>query len=254
MIFFDSSSPQKKGNALVRSTSDLSKPRSKKVQPIQHSASSFAGLPPPSEKKKWQLLVDDAYMCDCLLGCEKTIVNLTNHSRLSSQAVGEKDCLEIVCSIVLLSMSEQKKVDAHLMAIAILLNVFESYPEARETFRSIRIKACTALTFFSRLFLENLPSQLEKEATKRRKTTTTSRIVPAYVLMLLAMACLDHSKNTQDTRRAFQTTQQGLKDLLQTTIDEVKTIFSQEGSTPAERDTQLTNLVNQLTKKLAFNY
>ena len=251
MVFFESSSPQKKGNALVRSSSDLSKSQTKKAQPIKHSASSFAGLPPSQEVKKWQLLVDEAYMCDCLLGCEKTIVNLTNHNRLSSQAVGEKGFLETVCSILLLSMSEQKKVDAHLMAIAILLNVFESYPEARDIFRSLRVKASPALTFFSRLFLENLPSQLEKDD-KQRKTTTTSRIVPAYVLMLLAMACLDHPKNTKDTHKAFQTTQQGLQDLLQNTIDEVTKIFSQEAQ--EERDTLLANLVNQLTKKLAFNF
>ena len=224
--------PQKTSGGLVRSTSDPTKTkRNQRKNELRtfKSQASFMNVPAAG-----QISRDAHYISDCLIACERVLVNLTNHNSDMSKILADSESkgLRVACSIFSFPIMESKRVDAHLLSIAIILNVFESFPPSRTAFRVLQVNTTPVFAYFSRLLLENIPSQLEN-VTEWKTTKASGNIISAYLLMLLAIASLDCSENRDEIKKNLEKLvseekKKHLEELLNKTTAQVSKIFKKE--------------------------
>jgi hypothetical protein len=246
--------PVKEKSNIKRQGSEESGEKQKKTKskPLRQTKSSFASILSGEAAKR--IFCVRQFLGDILIAAERAFVNLTNHHVDVCRLIDTREKLSLICGIFSLSLEDKFSLDSRLLAAGILLNIFECLPETIALIRAVVIQKRLFVSFFSKLFLDSLPSVTDSLTIS--VTKTSSHVLSAYIFMVLAISGASNQDTRQDMERELQ--QMGnpggvdLSSLYHSIVKRIEEVVANTSADVSLRDEAYSNIVNDITHRLAF--
>jgi hypothetical protein len=255
---------------IIRSASDPTHV----IKKLSQRSSTAATFPSPSKKTEIQL---EVFTADLIVICLRIFVNMSNHNTKVCKLICTESSLTSIMQLFMLNnVSGKNALDIQMLSLALLLNIFESFPQSRQFIQNIEIRHVKSIAFFFQLFFDSLPTetttpqqsehfqfetQIQSHLTSQSQSLGPPQILSAYLFLFLVVCSVGFPENYDQICMKFDncelTKKDKLKQLFQSTVLDVSNVFSRfEGNNTEEAhclmDTEMGNVVSGITQHLAF--